>query len=135
MDLDRRGERAHGLRAELRERPPALRVVLVLPDPESEAWMVAMFEPKGDAGHEALDALRRELGFDPTAEPHRLTSTVHGSPKDAKRVCAKLLSDAWRDRISPRPFARITRVGQACGLASFVDEIDAQVIPLLGGPA
>lgn len=128
MDVDRCRERVEGMREELRERPPRRPVILALPDPESEAWMVALFEPRDGAAGKVLEELRRELSFDPSAEPHRLSSTARDSPRDAKRVRARLLGGDWRAALSPVDFGRAERVGGACGLADLVREIDATIV-------
>lgn len=66
-------------------------VLLAVAHRESEAWVVAGFEARDGREKRALRELQQALGFDPTREPHRLTSKSAADARDAKRVCEALL--------------------------------------------
>lgn len=65
---------------------------LALPDPEMEAWKIAVFEPESTDEEARLAALRRDLGFDPTQQPERLLAVAEQDasgapiPRNAKNV-------------------------------------------------
>lgn len=132
-DVDGRSKRRDGLRRASRDRKWSFAVLGLLAEPESEAWYVAGFVPTSKGDSEALEAVRARLHFDPTEHPHRLTSTVSEGPKDAKSVCEALIgtdADRRRDCLEA-PFERLRRVGAACGIVDFLDDIDARLVPLV----
>jgi hypothetical protein len=107
-------------------------VVLVLPHPEIEAWKIAVFEPVTRQDKKRLKDLTRRLGFSPVAEPHRLTSTVHGAATDAKTVADELFEDGWKaDEWLEVDLDALRALGKTCGLADFLGDLDALAIELL----
>lgn len=126
-DIDRDPRRRDGAKAALdhaRERGRLKRTILLAhPVPEIEAWLVAAFEPRDATERQRLESEVRRLGFDPTAEPERLTSKNEHEPKDAKRVWRTLSADdpTRRDVCLAVAFDAWKRRGAACGLAAFVD--------------
>ncbi len=56
------------------------------PDPKIEAWILLGFRVEHAAEQEALEEQRRRLGFDPTAEPNRISASTHGAKTDIKAV-------------------------------------------------
>lgn len=119
----------------------ALPVVIASICREAEAWVVAGFVPQNTAEHDRLRALRRTLGFDPTAEPERLMSDVLNDPRDAKRVVRALLTGGealhpgdervracWLDT----PIETLVARGERAGLADFVRDVERVLLPMLG---
>lgn len=103
---------------------PDVQIALGVAQPEHEAWRVAVFEPS-DAERAALLQLARELGFDPTREPHQLRSGRSVHVRDAKRVLGCLVPDSARREALLRdaPVDALRARGGTCGLAEFVDEL------------
>jgi hypothetical protein len=110
------------------------RIACGFPDPESEAWVLAGFDPCDDDEHKRLDELRRELRFSPVDEAVRLRDRNKGEPRDIKRVLEVLTGgDSEREqRCWTEPsLATLRQRGRDIGLAAFLDEVDAVLDPLL----
>ena len=132
-DSDGQQERCRGLeqaRAAWAERD--LPILIAFAHPERESWVIAGFEPQGPTETSALEGLRRDLGFDPRLEAHRL-----GGERDAKRVLATLTHgdpdresacwvecglDVLRDH------------GTLTGLASYLEEVRRLLVPVFTEP-
>lgn len=128
-DLDGEPRRLRGFHQVRDHLPWPFPVLLAAAEPEVEGWVVCGFEPADPTETQALLAVRRDLGFDPRLESHRLTSHPNAAKTDAKRVLARLLGDAqWdtclRDRV------RLRERGAANGLAEFLAQIDQHIVPL-----
>ncbi|MEQ1567976.1 MAG: hypothetical protein ABMA64_20220 [Myxococcota bacterium] len=126
---------------------PKMVVVFGLPYRDAEAWFVAGLTS------DRLDEARQELGFDPTAEPHRLTSQPNGAKTDAKRVLRFLLGEGESlagapsraapdlDSLAERTLGDLARLerAEATGLASFIEQLRKDVVsvvlPHLPSPA
>jgi len=116
------------------ERQYPFAIVGALAQPESEAWLVCAWLPANDSERAAHRSVRQELGFDPIARSHELTSTSDSSRKDAKQVLDQLAGSADRaeERFHMRPVAELEQVGAANGLASFLRELRPVLRRLLG---
>ncbi len=93
-----------------------------LPDPEREARVLAGFEPEDDTERARLAELRRELGFSPVHEAHRLRGNAL---RDIKRVLRMLIGDAEdrEQRCWTEPaLGTFQDRGRESGLAAFLDE-------------
>ncbi len=118
------------IRAEVGDR---FHVCLGLPHPESEAWILNGFEPKGETEGEVLEKLRHELSFDPRIasdhlRPKRQMDTS-GAPikNSSKNIFEALgLDDSHRGEecLRETPIETLKTRGGASGLASFIDECD-----------
>jgi hypothetical protein len=131
-----------------------LPVVLALPEPESNAWVVAGFEPADSKEKDRHHQARQDLGFDPVTAPHRLNSTTSQSSyegragseaararlRDAKHLCEHLLGEipepvggrgeaCWLDT----PLTALETRATEAGLARFVVEVLEHLVPVLGG--
>lgn len=118
--LDTQGNKHGDLREQMldglaRAKVDDLPVVLAVAHQESEAWVVAGFEPQHRAERDVVSELRDELGFDPTEEAHRLTPDRRTDPRDAKRVCWRLLPGTEREH---------SLRGQQCWLATSLDTLE-----------
>jgi len=108
-------------------------IVGALAQPEAEAWLICTWAPHDELGQRCLAELRQELGFDPVAESHRLTSTSP-SRKDAKDIRGRF------DAVGPdtasvfeaSDVATQRQRGAQNGLASYLRELDQKVAPRLG---
>jgi hypothetical protein len=109
------------------------KVVVAAPQPEVEAWRVAGFVPSGEQERTELEAVRRDLSFDPTTESHRLTSHPNDASTDAKRVLTRLCgNDQERRDACLADRSRLRERGRDNGLREFLDEIEQRIVPLFG---
>jgi hypothetical protein len=107
-------------------------VVLAFPHPEAEAWRIAVYRPAGKAAEERVAELTRRLGFSPIEHPEKLSSTVTGGVGDAKTIREALCpddDDGWLEI----DLHELRERGKSCGLADFLAEVEAVVVPLLAG--
>lgn len=109
-------------------------IVGALAQPEAESWLVCAWLPADDSERDAHRAVRQDLGFDPIAHAHELTSTSDSSRKDAKKVLEQLAGAAASAvaRFHQRPLADLEQVGGANGLTSFLRELRAVLRRFLG---
>jgi hypothetical protein len=133
-DLDDQPERRTGLEQARAEAGGWLRIVLGCANPNREAWVLCGFDPEGDDEQARIVELRRELGFSPSLEAHRLDAKDEQAKRSAKRVLRALTDDdrdrerrCWNDAALELLRAR----GESTGLRAFLVEIQAQLIPLL----
>jgi hypothetical protein len=123
-DIDDQSERRASAEKARREASERLDVVLAIAAPEVEAWHVAAWKPGDEPSEQRFEAERRRLGFSPTQEPHRLSSSPK-SPREAKAVKRSLeVRDAWR-ALAPHQLRALADRHEACGLKQFVDEFTA----------
>ena len=104
------------------------------PDPEREAWVLAGFDPCDDTERQGLEKLHRDLGFSPVLHAARLRDPDDGAPRNLKRVLQILTSgDPDREqRCWTEPsLATLRDHGGETGLAEFLDELSAALLPLL----
>ncbi len=138
-DTDGDPARLVGVRqaASLIDRP----VLICAPHQDAEAWIILGMARHVDPDRRA--AMARALGFDPIDAPERLTAQPNSAPTDAKRVLSQLRGGAAVSRAVPvaqlaaliddcRPPADVVaRVGPRCGLADFIEQVRARLLPLL----
>ncbi|HET7503205.1 MAG TPA: hypothetical protein VFK02_19430 [Kofleriaceae bacterium] len=116
------------------------KILCGFPDPESEAWVLAGFEPRDDDERKCLAELHRELGFSPVLDAVRLRDKNKGALRDIERVLSVLTGDD-HDRLAlcwTEPALETLRArGAETGLSAFLDEIETLLVPLLdpGGSA
>jgi hypothetical protein len=82
-----------------------------------------------------LADLRRELGFSPTMDAHRLDSNDEQAKRSSKRVLRILtLDDRDRERRcwTETPLETLRARGAAAGLSDFLDEVKQHLVPLCG---
>ncbi|HSO00049.1 MAG TPA: hypothetical protein VLS89_17265 [Candidatus Nanopelagicales bacterium] len=139
-DMDDQGEERRLGLAQARDeasRREKFQIVLGCPDRMREAWVLVGFEPESDEERARLEELRRELGFSPCDEAHRLDAKDEHAKRSPKRVLAKLMAgDAEREaRCSTgAPLAQLRERGEQSGLRAFLDEIRNLVVPLCSAP-
>lgn len=113
------------------------RVVLGCPDREREAWVLAGFDAETDDERARLDAERAILGFSPTEEAHRLDAKDEQAKRSPKRVLRILTGgEAEREERcwTAAPLAKLRGRGAGSGLAAFLDEVAAIIVPQVTGP-
>lgn len=132
-DLDRARTRRGFDQARAEDSWP-FKVVLASADPEVEAWLLAGFVPHDETEQALLADVRREIGFDPTREPHRLRSTA-SSPKDAKKRFEQLTRNlrARQGACLEASLDMLRTNGAECSLADFLDDVEREIVPLFRG--
>lgn len=136
-DLDGYEERLDGLkqvRDSVRIAWP-FPIVIAAPEPEIEAWRASGFVPADVAEKKRLEALHKELSFDPTKESHRLTSHPNYALTDAKRVLERLCgTDPNRVDACLKDRAVLVARGANNGLKKFLERVDEHIVPLFSSP-
>ncbi|NVB42888.1 hypothetical protein G6O69_34020 [Pseudenhygromyxa sp. WMMC2535] len=106
-------------------------IILAMPEPEAEAWLVCGFDPRNDTEARRLEDLG--LNFNPRAQPERLTSRPNHAPTDAKRVL-QALTDGDKARIEAcldHPLDELGRRGERAGLGQLLADLREHLLPLL----
>ena len=124
---------------------PEVRIVIAVAHQEFDSWIVAGFVPGPAHEHQALADEKAQLTaaghpLDPVTEPHRLTSNVRNDPRDAKKLCQRLLglndqADPAHARVNAcldAPLHTLEANGKHAGLAEFIRDVQQVVLPLLG---
>lgn len=110
-------------------------VVIALAEPEQEAWCLVAFDPADAAERARFEALRARLGGHPHAVAHTLSPKRDDHPKGTKRALAELC-DGERARavegLSAIPLETLRGRGAAVGLAAYLDDLVARLVPVLG---
>lgn len=110
-------------------------IVLGCVNPKREAWVLAGFDPLHDDERDRLEAARRELGFSPIEQAHRLDAKDEQAKLNAKRVLQALVGGdpdrearCWCETALETLRAR----GEASGLREYLDEVRQLVLPRCG---
>ena len=105
-------------------------IVLGLPHPMRECWVLTGLSAEDDEDREHLEDLRRELGFDPTEEAHRLTARTRTAKKNPHRVVERLIDESGPAKterenraISNLSIDPATHSGEKTGLKDFLEDI------------
>lgn len=108
-------------------------IILGCADPMREAWVLAGFEPESDDERARLEALRKDLGFNPCEEAHELGAKDEQAKRSAKRVLRVLTGDdrerearCWTEA----PLDRLRDRGEKSGLRAFVVDLKERLVPL-----
>ena len=136
-DADSQPQRLEGLEQARKDHQifaePDYPIVVGIADPCREAWVLCGFEVQGHEQKKLID-LTRELNFDPTRAPHKLTTAER--PHNAKRVL-KLLTDkidlereelCWKET----RYQWFLDYGTECGLKAYLEEVQEHLPVLLG---
>lgn len=138
-DMDNQPERRTSVasaRAELTDKL-AFQVAIAAPDPKREAWMFHGFEPQTETEKTLLADERKRLGFDPVTNPERLRGdrrkNADQEDRDMKLVVEHLTQGEYdRERQCLKSTALSMRArGQITGLADYLDQVEARLLPLL----
>ena len=118
-----------------------MRVLLALPHPEMEAWLLAGFDPSDDDERDRLKAVRTRLGMDPRERSHELnsgrTATDGGRVKNSTKnalddLCAND-HDRKRRCWEEASLVDLRKRGEHNGLAEFLDGVVTQYVASLVG--
>lgn len=118
-DRDGKSERLESAREATVRAGVSFPAAIASPEPEIEAWIIRGFAPATHEEQERHADERRRLGFDPSAEPHRLSSTSDESKRDAKTVLSNL-TNGDRDRQVECIERLCDLPHEGCGLESFL---------------
>jgi len=118
-----------------------MRVVLALPHPEMEAWLLAGFDPSDDDERDRLKAVRARLGMDPRERSHELnpgrTATDAGRVKNSTKNALDDLCADDHDRKrrcwEGASIAVLRKRGEHNGLVEFLDGVVTQYVASLKG--
>lgn len=110
-------------------------IVIGFAHPMKECWILAGFRPRPDSEEEeaCLVSLRKELGFDPTKHPEKLTASDENAKKSPKRVLNELCGgDREREKLcwKETPLAVLRTRGKETGLAKYLEEVKTRLVPL-----
>ncbi|UQA62269.1 hypothetical protein [Polyangium aurulentum] len=140
-DLDDQPQRANGIAQAITEAlvfDPDLPVVVGLANPEREAWLLAGFEPCTPQEEALLASCKHDLGLDPRLSAHTLTASHDHDHRSVKRVLRLLTStriereeQCFRDT----PLSTLIARGELSGLAAFLRDVGAKLLPLFTRPA
>jgi hypothetical protein len=111
-------------------------IVLALAETKREAWLLNGFEARTKQEKTRLDALRKELGFHPLEQAHRLDATSPGAKRDAKRVLKAVTDgDAGREEEcwAKTDWKILRERGCATGLHAFLEDAKKLLLPLIFG--
>lgn len=138
-DMDNQPERRTSIetaRAELADKL-AFQVAIAAPDAKREAWILHGFEPHNDNEKTLLTDERERLGFDPLTNPERLRGdhrkNADQEDRDMKLVVERLTQgeyDRERQCLEDTPLSILRTRGQKTGLADYLDEVEARLLPL-----
>jgi len=137
-DSDGEWDRLKGLQ-QARSAPDwPFKVVLGMAHPKRESWVLAGYVPSDATEQERLESLKKSVGFDPIREAHTLKSNRRSSPdakRDAKEILAQLTlenEDREASCWQKTPLAHLREHGAQVGLTTFLEEVEAELLPLFG---
>jgi hypothetical protein len=138
-DLDnepKRGEAIRSVRDGLCGKP---QIIVGLPNPKRECWVLAGFKPQDETEEHLLNELKTgkdALSFDPITHAHCLTATGDTAKNSAKRVLEHLTRKD-RDREAEcwetAPLDDLKENGKKSGLSEYLDEICTRLARHFGG--
>lgn len=101
---------------------------------ERESWVLSGFDTEADAESLKLLGEMEKLAFHPCDYAHRLTANKDHEIRSPKRVLKVLTDDNWeRQRRCwvETPLASLKNRGQDNGLAEYLKEVHARLVPLI----
>ena len=136
-DEDRCNDRGKGMqqaRTEEEEHDRPLTVIIGVARSKRECWVLCGFDPRDDIERDSLQAERQFLGFDPREQAERLTAKHDHDKLSAKRVLSVLTKDNRSREVACWEQTDINSLrsrGNNSGLASYLDEVEQRLIPLI----
>lgn len=111
-------------------------VVLGLPHPMRECWVLSGYDPRNAAERKKLAAVQKDLKLDPCVDSHRLAAKSKTEKRHAKNVLKRLVASGstreaacWQNT----DLKILEERGSENGLAAFLAEIRARLVPLFTG--
>ncbi len=111
------------------------RIVIALAHLKRECWVLNGLVPT-DQEAVTVDEIRRQLGFDPVTESHKLTAKQDHETRSAKRVLKALTCDDYdREQAcwNQTSLALLYERGELTGLRAFLEETKDRLPPLFPG--
>jgi hypothetical protein len=139
-DTDGELDRREGFEAARKNDDWPFAIVLALPHPEREAWVLNGFEPQDDAENQRLADERQQLGFDPRKHAEELNPgsefDPNGTPikRSTKRILKALTNGAFdreRQCWTETDLHVLRSRGQQTGLTEFLREVEDRLVPLI----
>ncbi|HRI63068.1 MAG TPA: hypothetical protein PK156_02490 [Polyangium sp.] len=130
-DVDRDECRLEGIQQARESSEWPFQIVYAAAHPEVEAWRISGFVPQNEREERLLEALTKELKFDPIKQQDKLTSKPNDAPTDTKIILARLCgkNEERSDRcLDDRSLLR--ERGQANGFAAFLDQVEKHILPI-----
>ena len=115
---------------------PKPRLLLALPHPKLECWILAGFDPGSETEEARLRRERTRLGFDPRQKAERLTAEGKKGKLNAKKTLVNLSGgDSEREARcwSETELGTLHERGRQTGLAAYLDEVRGVLVPLVAG--
>lgn len=131
----KRDERCKGLNQARADGVWPFNIMIGIPHPMRECWVLTAFCPQSKAEKTALAGLKKNLGFDPLRHSERLTAKQATAKKSAKWVLARLLEADSRIDSAEREWQcwenadveSLNLSGHENGLAEFIAELKAHL--------
>jgi hypothetical protein len=130
LDIDRDESRLDRLKEGVRHSATSCEVVLAAMNPEAEGWRICAFVPHDKDEEQLLLSVRKELSFNPVAEPERLDSRTRGiGLRNVKTCHDRLMPSSERSLQSlKRTTSELNLVAGSCGLPDFVADFRASLV-------
>jgi hypothetical protein len=112
-------------------------IIIGLADPEREAWVISGFDPADENENQQLVIERRILGFDPRDNSQQLTAgsdnQANRSPKRVLQALTNDNPDRERQCWQSTALDTLRQRGRGNGLAAYLNEIKARLVPRITG--
>jgi hypothetical protein len=135
-DQDDQPERRGGIEQARRGDHGGVAILVGLAVVERECWVLCGFDPVDEAETALLDEERRNLGFDPREQSHRLTACKDDralrSPKRVLRALTREDRDRERPCWADTQLEVLRRRGSGNGLAEYLGEVRERLAYLIG---
>lgn len=133
-DDDNQKERRDGLEQARKESNVDVPIVIGLAHTKRECWVLAGFEPRSVEEEQHLAAVRKQIGFDPTAHAERLAAKHDSDTHSAKRILG-VLTEGDKDRETQcwqiTELDTLKTRGENSGLKSYLVEVEETLVPRL----
>ncbi|MCK6513409.1 hypothetical protein L6R29_26065 [Myxococcota bacterium] len=117
----------------------AFAVVLGLANPKREAWVLNGFVLESEEEKAKHAELKKQLGFDPCTEAHRLRTVSHSNTKEQARDVKNVLEGLTGGEFAREErcwvateLAHLRECGSETGLTMFLEELEKRFVLLLG---
>ncbi|VTR97848.1 hypothetical protein [Tuwongella immobilis] len=135
-DQDHQPERRRGLEQARDEYRGNLKIVIGFAIVEREAWVLSGFVPQSSDEEKRLDDERKNLGFQPHEQSHKLTASKDNTAKLSPKRVWEVLTGKCQERdaacVTETSLDVLRTRGQQNGLAAYLDEVRTHLAPLIG---
>jgi hypothetical protein len=132
LDIDRDEPRLDRLKEGIVKSATSCAVVLAAMNPEAEGWRICTFVPQDVAEEQLLLSVRKELSFNPVAEPERLDSRSRGVGLRNVKTCHDTLMPSTERSLQSlkRTVSELNTVSGYCGLPDFVADFREALVEI-----